>query len=149
MFVVTIPDEMFIFINREFVRFNAPYPEPECINAAGNHLLDYVSNKDYFPDTVSEARWRYENSHTGMNATEKHAILPGLEYKIKIELRKTITIDQLHLAAWAALMWCWSEEGEMHVRFNQEADFRRQEIQDWHAGIQHVDNVSKEFDCPF
>ncbi len=148
MFVVTIPDEMFIFINQQFVRFRAPYPEPECINEAGNFLLDYVSTKDYFPNTPSEAEWRFANAHNGLNSTEKQSILPGLEYRIKIDLRKQISIDQLHLAAWSALMWCWSPEGEIHVRFNQEADFRRADIQRWNQGDANY-SVSPQFDCPF
>lgn len=148
MFVVTIPDEMFIFMNQQFVRFNAPYPDPECINQAGNYLLDYVTKKDYFPDVPSEAEWRYRNPHTGLNSTEKEALLPMLEYRIKIDHKKQITADQLHLAAWAALMWCWSNEGEMHVRFNQEAEVRSAEIQRWNQGDPNY-TVSAQFDIPF
>lgn len=144
MFVVTIPDEMFIFMNKQFVRFQAPYPDERTINETGNYLLEYLTKKDYFPDTPSEAHWRMENPQTGLTILERESILPGLEYRLKVEKRLQIDIDQMHLAAWSALMWCWTPEGEIHVRFNQEAESRSQVIREWERE-NHIDQVENFF----
>jgi hypothetical protein len=130
IFVWTIPDEMLLFINRQFVRFNAPYPTEKAINEVGEFVIHYVSEHDYFPRVPSEAAERFNDPSGGLSSAEKLALMGPLEYRIKVQLFQQIDFNQLHLACWAALLWCWSEEGEFYVRFNKESNAAAKSLYD-------------------
>jgi hypothetical protein len=126
----TIPDEMYLFMNRQFVRFNAPYPPEKVINEVGEFVMAYVAEQDYFPRVPSEAAERFNDPSGGLNSAEKLALMGPLEYRIKVQLFINIDFNQLHLACWAALLWCWSEEGELYVRFHKESQAAAKSLYD-------------------
>jgi hypothetical protein len=121
MYVWTIPDELCFQINKQFIRFNAPLPSERALNEIGESVIEYVSKHNYFPSSYDEYMWRSSNPYMGLSEPEKMALIAPLEYKIKVHMLEKITFDQIHLAIWASLMWCWSEEGVKHVLFHQEA----------------------------
>lgn len=120
MFVWTIPDELCTFVNRQFVRFQAPFPSEKVLNEVGEFVIDYVAINNYFPSSVYDAQVRYANPSAGLSEPERFALIAPLEYKIKVKLLEKVTFEQLHLAAWSALMWCWTEKGVGHVNYRKE-----------------------------
>lgn len=116
----TIPDEAVAFIELEFMRFCAPLPSQRAVDKIGDYIIQYVIKNDYYP-TAEEASRRYLTP--GMTEPEKHAILAKLEYELKIGLREQISFDQLHLAAWAALLYCWSEPAEEHMNWFRRVEY--------------------------
>ena len=117
MYPWTIPDEMVHFISRQFIRFNAPYPVEKAVDIIGDKILEYVAKEDYFPHSPSEALWRYDHPSEGMTEFEKRWIVAPIEILVKRNHLIDISFEQIHLCAWSALLWCWSEEGESYVRF--------------------------------
>jgi hypothetical protein len=117
MFVWTIPDGLCTFVNRQFLRFQAPFPSERALNEIGELTIDYVARNNYFPGNVEEALWRFNNPHIGLTESERYKIAAPIEYKIKVKMLEKISFEQLHLAVWSALMWCWTEEGFTHVSY--------------------------------
>lgn len=117
MYPWTIPDEMVHFIGRQFIRFNAPYPPEKAVDIIGEFILDYVAKKDYFPRSPSEAVWRHDHPEEGLTEPEKLSFIGPLEIILKTRHFIDISFEQMHLVAWSALLWSWSEEGERYVRF--------------------------------
>ena len=119
MFPWKIPDEMVIFIDRQFTRFGAPFPPEKAVDVIGDLVLTYVAKADYFPPTLSESLWRYNNPEEGLSESEKRNILGPIEVIVKTTNFIDISFEQVHLCVWSALLWCWSEEGEIYVRFTK------------------------------
>lgn len=111
----SIPDEAVAFIYDQFTRFNQDPPEPKVIEAAMDHAFIYVGEHNYFPKNYPEALERY--NRPGLTEPEKYVFLGVVERKVKLHLRLNPTFDQLHIVAWAALMYCWSGDGAMkHIQ---------------------------------
>lgn len=110
-----IPDGAVWFIELQFKRFCAPLPSQKVVDKVGDYVITYTLKNSYYPATTLEAKARYDRP--GLTEAEKHAILGPLEYELKVKLREEISFDQLHLAAWAALLYCWSEESESDMRW--------------------------------
>ena len=113
MFPWTVPDEIVSFIYNHFECFREVPPSEKAIDTIADFVIDYVVDNKYFPATAQEAIARYEQP--GMSEPEKHQILGPLEVQLKLNMREDITIGQIHLAAWAALFYLWSEEGMEYV----------------------------------
>lgn len=114
MYPWSVPDEIVCFIYNELDRFKEHPPTEKSINCIADFVLSYVANKRYYPRHHTEAVERYSNT-PGLTEPEKFELLGPLEYLLKIQLKEKITFDQLHLVAWASLMFCWSLEGEIYV----------------------------------
>lgn len=121
MFVNSIPDQMFIFMNQQFVRFphaREHIPSEYAMNEIGDFVLEFAISTNYLRHAAF--KWRLDNPQTGLNDSERLDILAPLEHLLKIQLKENINYDQIHLAAWAALMWCWSDDGGRYVNAVQE-----------------------------
>lgn len=118
----SVPDEIISFIEVEFQRFEAPLPSPKAMDHIADFVLTYIAEKNYYPQFPEEIIQRYHMT-PGLSEPEKLAFIGPLEYHLKVQLRENITFDQLHLAVWASLFYCWSKEGEKHVDW-----FRRHEV---------------------
>lgn len=116
----TIPDEAVEFIEMEFMRFSAPLPSKRAVDKIGDYIIQYVIKNNYYP-TSEEASNRYLSP--GMTEPEKYAILAKLEYELKVGLREQITFDQIHLAAWAAMLYCWSEGAEENMNWFRRVEY--------------------------
>ena len=110
-----VPPELVAFIDEQLQRFRAPTPSDKAVDAIGDFVINYVIKNNYFPATAQEAAARY--AKPGLTEPEKVQLIGPLEYHLKVQLRENITVDQIHLAAWAALLFCWSERGEEHVEW--------------------------------
>lgn len=112
----TVPNEIIYFIKEQFDRFQAPVPSDKALDKVSDFILNYIAKSNYYPTCGGqEAQHRYENP--GMTEPEKIAMLGKLEYELKIDMREGISFEQLHLAAWSAMLFCWSDEGEQHVEW--------------------------------
>ena len=107
-----IPDEAVWYIDLQFERFHQSKPSKKCIDEIGDFIIKYVVKNSYFFGPLEASR-RY--SYPGLTDPEKHQLLAPLEYRLKAQLMQEITFDQLHLGIWAAMMFCWSQEGEEAV----------------------------------
>lgn len=112
MYPWTVPDELVRFVFQQFEHFGAEPPPDRVVNFVLDYIIRYVSRHRYYPATAAEVLARYERP--GLTEVEKYQLLPPLEYPLKLEF-PTLSIHQLHLAAWAALLFCWSQEGDEHV----------------------------------
>lgn len=113
----TIPDEAVWFVEYQFDRFQAPKPSQKSIDVIGDFVITHVVKNRYWPTTPGDAVVRY--NVPGLTEAEKHWFVPQLEIELKIKLRDPITFDQIHLACWSALLFCWSEDAEGAVRWYQ------------------------------
>lgn len=119
-----------MFINRQFVRLaQGHYPEEKVINEVGEFVLEYVSKHDYFPRARSEAEWRYNHPQEGLSDMEKLALMGPLEFRLKVQLLINVSFNQIHLATWGALLWCWTDEGGRYVNFVQETAAKNESLQ--------------------
>lgn len=109
MYAYTVPDECIRFVHSQFNRFSAPVPSPNSINTIAEIVIRYVIKNNYWPQT-GEAELRFEKV-VPLNHLEKVQFIGHAEVVLKINRKEIITIDQIHLAAWASLLWIWSQEG--------------------------------------
>jgi hypothetical protein len=107
-----VPPELVVFIDEQLKRFRAPAPSDKTIDVIGDFVVNYAIENNYFV-SAPEAAARY--ARPGLTEPEKFQIIGPLEYHLKVQLRQSVTTDQIHLVAWAALLFCWSEKGEEHV----------------------------------
>lgn len=110
----SIPDELAHFIQNQFKRFGVPEPDWKLIDEAGVFVSQYVARYNYFPYSPHEATHRFHQS-PGLREDEKYKLVGPLEVKMFQLTRMQYDIRYIELAAWAALMWCWSEEGIGHT----------------------------------
>ena len=129
MYPWSVPEEMVWFVCNQFDRFNINAPNDLPLDKILDYVMWYVIDKRYYPNSSQEAVYRYDNP--GLTEPEKIAVLAPLEIKLKIQLRASITIDQMHLAVWAGFMFCWSSEGEEHVSWYDYIERKAQIIQDF------------------
>jgi hypothetical protein len=107
----SVPDESVFFIQEQFDRFGVPYPPDKVIDNGIAFVIDYVCKNDYFAQGTDEAVRRYESP--GLTEPEKYSILAPLEILIKVKLGiRQMDFNRMHLLAWAALLFCWSERSE-------------------------------------
>lgn len=116
----TIPDEAVAFIEMQFMRFCAPLPSQRSVDKIGDFVIQYIIKNNYYI-TPDEAVRRYREP--GLTEPEKYSLLAKLEYELKVGLREEILFDQLHLAAWAAMLYCWSEGAEEHMNWFRRVEY--------------------------
>jgi len=109
------PSEVIDFVDLQFFRFKEPKPSERAIDKIADFILSYVARYDYMPVVPHHAESRYHNVGIGLTEPERLSIIGPLEYELKIGLREQITDRQLHLAAWASLMYCWREDDQNRV----------------------------------
>ncbi len=115
MYPYNIPRELVSFLDMEFVRFRAPKPSEKSFDIIGAFVMKYVVKNHYYPFHPDDAHRRYK--YPGLTEPEKHHILGPLEYELKVNKHDPITFNQLHLAAWAALLFCWSQGARDHLEW--------------------------------
>lgn len=108
------PIQMVRFIKNQFTRVKVSPPPDDVLCDISEYTIDILKQTEYFPRTPSEARWRFDNPQIGLVEDERKLLLAPIEYNIL--LKKQIDFNIIHLTTWAAMMWCWSEEGEYYVR---------------------------------
>jgi hypothetical protein len=118
------PTNMVRFIQTQFARLSINTPPVAIIEDVAELMVDILIQTDYFPRTPSEARWRFENPSTGLTDEEKQKLLSPIFAQILTKYKTEYNV--IHLTTWAALMWCWSEEGEFYVRQRDPASARIQ-----------------------
>jgi glycosidase len=106
-------EEAIKFVDLQFDRFQAPKPSAKSVDKIVDYVTKYVTDNNYYPLNPNDAITRF--TYPGLTEPERFSITGKLEYELKMEIDRAITHDQIHLAAWAALMFCWSEEGEEHL----------------------------------
>lgn len=117
------PDEIIGFICDQFERYEVPYPSDRCLDEIAAYMLCYIAKTEYWPRTETEAEERfYEDPPRGLSEPERQAMVPEIEIHLKLHLRETITDVQLHLCLWAALLYCWTEEGMRYVAWYQRVE---------------------------
>lgn len=117
------PIEIVTFTENEFVRFNAPKPDMSIIDDVCDCVLSMVS-KEKARAEYYNYKWKpvgVEVKHLykagkGLTPEEKVKYLDPLLLRIAGE---GVTIDQLHLIVWAALIFCWTQEGYYYVQSYQ------------------------------
>lgn len=120
----TVPDEIIGFMEEEFERFGLEKPSNRCLDETAAYVLTYVAKTHHYPLSPEQALSRYmEDPPRGLTETERRAMVPEIEIRLKMHLREVITDEQLHLCLFSALLFCWSEGGELEVSW-----FRRHEI---------------------
>jgi hypothetical protein len=108
MEMYTVPEGLVQFIKDEFLRFNAPIPRWEVIEIVSRNVIKYVIHNKYFPVSVDEAIRRYREP--GLTHPEKVPLIGSSEIQLAYKIGNKTDVNTLHLTAWAALLWCWSEE---------------------------------------
>lgn len=101
------------FIQRQFDRFNAPRPQVKSLDRIVDYVTNYVIKNNYYPSDHVEALRRF--NQPGLTEPEKFALTAKLEYEIRLEIDRNISWNQIHLACWAALMYCWSDQSTDHL----------------------------------
>ena len=109
----TVPDEIAHFIKNEYDRFGMPIPSNRAINEIADMVLMYIAKSDYSLPR-EELVHRYYHA-PGLSESEKNVIMTPIMIHVMDGLGENITIDQVDLGVWAALMFCWSDEGEQYV----------------------------------
>lgn len=126
------PIQMVRFIKNQFIRLKVDNPPDEVLCDISEMVIDILKQKEHFPRTPSEGRWRFDNPQTGLLEEEKKLLLTPIEYTVR--LKHNVDFNIIHLTTWAAMMWCWSEEGEYYVRhtgksYSESASAQRQRFQ--------------------
>lgn len=116
MFSWTVPDEIVTFVFNEFSRFNAPNPPDETVDLICDHVLVTMAQT---PKRLGPQQMEYRyHQRPGLENDEMMTFVGPLISKIQ-----NTSSEQVHLIAWAAWMFCCSDEGELHVEW-----FKRDEI---------------------
>lgn len=126
------PIQMVRFIKNQFIRIKVTIPPDEILCEISEYTIDIINQTKYFSKSSSEARWRFDNPQTGLMEEEVKLLLAPIEYNIL--LKRQVDFNIIHLTTWAAMMWCWSEEGEHYVRnldqvYTESANMQRQRFQ--------------------
>lgn len=109
------PIEAVRFVDLQFDRFKAPKPSEQSLDKIIQYVSEYVIVNSHYPQTPQDAFARYE--YPGLTDGEKHDIVDQLEFELKAAFDQKITFHQINLAAWATIMFCWSEQGEEHLNW--------------------------------
>ena len=110
----TVPSEVVSFVNAQLTRFNILLPQWEAVEHGAKHVIHYVAKHRFFPNTPEEAAHRY--AKPGLTFPEKVQLLGPVE----LITRGKFNVELLHVIAWAALLWCWSEEGLSYLAWYSE-----------------------------
>lgn len=118
-------DGLIAFIEDQIIRFGIERPSDRCIDKIAAYVVTYIAKTNYYPPSPEAAMARYaEDPPRGLTEPEKQALIPEIEVYLKIELREQITEVQMHLCLWAALLFCWSEEGERDVSWVKKIELK-------------------------
>ena len=117
----TIPDDYAFFVKSQFERFRERMPSDRCIDVICDYVLKYIAEHRYYPNSPDEAVFRFNNP--GLTEQEKNMVIPAV-MRLREYFSEYLTDYQLYFATWAALLFCWSQEGDNHVEW-----CRRYEIQ--------------------
>jgi len=112
----SVSDDMVCFVEDQLDYYQVEKPENRIIDEVCFTVMDFVSSRDYFPPSAEDATRRYEVPR--LTQFEDVSLLRPLEEKLGI---RGIQID---LAIWAALLFCWSDKGDEHVRWKKLQDSR-------------------------
>lgn len=118
-------DALIAFIEDQIKRFGVPRPTSRAIDKIASYVVTYVAKTNYYPRSPDEAMSRYvEDPPRGLTEPERQALVPEIELYLKRDLREQITEAQLHICLWAALLFCWSEEGERDVQWVKKVELK-------------------------
>jgi hypothetical protein len=112
----SVPDEAVSFVQEQFDHFQTPYPPNKALDYGIAMVISYVVENHYFAATPQEAIRRYKEP--GLTEPEKYSILANMEILLKAKLGiRGIGLEQLHIMAWATLMFCWSDQAEELIQW--------------------------------
>lgn len=103
------------FVDFQFDRFKAPKPSEASLDKIIQYVTEYVIINHHYPLTPQDAMSRY--AYPGLTEAEKHRITGQLEFELKTAFDRKITHNQIHLASWATIMFCWSSQGDSHLNW--------------------------------